>query len=345
MTVTVPPADSPLQSSPPGEWRMPSRDDFGRYVETTMMDVLRDLERDRRKMIRKILVASAIILGLAVAAFFIGSALQAKVDVLAYIDGGLAVVLIVTCGYLFAKSYKSEFKARLISPLVKFFGADFEYSAESFIESGRYWASRIFRTSFDRYSGEDYIAGTAGKTRFECSEVCAEYERETVDSKGNKQKEWKTIFSGLFFIADFNKAFSGSTWVLPDSLESKLGWLAHKLQEWKLDRPGQLVKLEDPEFERLFAVYATDQMVARYVLSPSLMKRITEYRQRLRHPLWMSFIDGTLYVAIAPGRDLFEPKLLSVVDGKQCMSIFDDIAIGLGIIEDLNLNTRIWSKQ
>jgi len=103
--------------------------------------------------------------------------------------------------------------------------------------------------------------------------------------------------------------------------------------------------LEDPEFERLFAVYATDQMVARYVLSPSLMKRITEYRQSLKHPLWMSFIDGVLYVAIAPGRDLFEPKLLSVVDGKQCMSIFDDIAVGLGIIEDLNLNTRIWSKQ
>jgi len=27
------------------------------------------------------------------------------------------------------------------------------------------------------------------------------------------------------------------------------------------------------------------------------------------------------------------------------MSIFDGIAIGLWIIEDLNLNTRIWSKQ
>ena len=345
MTVTVPPADSPLQSSPPGEWRMPSRDDFGRYVETTMTDVLRDLERDRRKMLRKIVVATVIVLGLAMAAFLIGSVLHAKREVLLFVDGGLAVILIVTCGYLFAKSYKKEFKARLISPLVKFFGEDFQYSADSFIDSGRYLASRIFRTSFDRYSGEDYIAGTAGKTRFECSEVCAEYETETVDSKGNKEKHWKTIFSGLFFIADFNKAFSGSTWVFPDSLESKLGWLAHKLQEWKLDRPGQLVKLEDPEFERLFAVYATDQMVARYVLSPSLMKRITEHRQSLKHPLWMSFIDGTLYVAIAPGRDLFEPKLLSVVDGKQCMSIFDDIAIGLGIIEDLNLNTRIWSKQ
>ena len=345
MTIAVPPPSSPLRSSAPVEWRMPSRDDFGRYVESTMTDVLRDLERDRRKMIRKIVVATVIVLGLAIAAFLIGTTLYAKPDALPFAVGGIAIALIIACGYVFTKSYKSEFKGRLISPLVKFFGADFLYSADAFIDSDRYWASGIFRTHFNRYSGEDYIAGTAGKTRFECSEVCAEYQTETVDSKGNKQKHWKTIFSGLFFIADFNKAFSGSTWVFPDALESKLGWLAHKLQEWKIDRPGQLVKLEDPEFERLFAVYATDQMVARYVLSPSLMKRITEYRQRLKHPLWMSFIDGVLYVAIAPGRDLFEPKLLSVVDGKQCMSIFDDIAVGLGIIEDLNLNTRIWSKQ
>ena len=63
MTIAVPPPNSPLQSPAPREWRMPSRDDFGRYVETTMTDVLRDLERDRRKMLRKIVVATVIVLG------------------------------------------------------------------------------------------------------------------------------------------------------------------------------------------------------------------------------------------------------------------------------------------
>jgi hypothetical protein len=345
MAIAVPSPSSPPQSSVPDAWRMPSRDDFGRYVETTMAEVLRDLEKDRRKMIRKIAITTAVVLGLAPIAVLIGTALHAKPAAVAYAAGLLAIAAIIACGYGFTKAYKREFKGRLISPLVQFFGADFVYSADAFVDSDRYSASRIFRTAFTRYSGEDYIAGTAGRTRFECSEICSEYEREYVDSKGNKQKSWKTIFSGLFIVADFNKAFSGGVWVFPDSLESKLGWLAHKLQEWKLDRPGQLVKLEDPEFERLFAVYATDQMVARYVLSPSLMKRITEYRQRLSHPLWMSFSNGVLYVALAPDRDLFEPKMLSVVDREQCMSVYDDIAIGLGIIEDLNLNTRIWSKQ
>ena len=339
------PSPPPQPESPaPGEWRIPSREEFGHYVEAKLGDVLRDLEKARHRMILRSLLAIPLVLPLAAAGFFIGTAFHANPELLPYAVGVLAVLLTIGWAHLFTSAYRKEFKGRLVSPLVKFFGTDFRYAAESFVDSERYKASGIFREPFDRYSGQDHITGTAGKTRFECSEARAERETESADGKGNKHTKWKTIFSGLFFAADFNKTFSGSIWVFPNALESKLGWLAHKLQAWRLDGPGELVKLEDPEFERLFVVHASDPLVARQVLSPSLMRRITDYRRKLKHPLWMAFRDGVLYVAIAPGRNLFEPKLLSVINGKQCMSIFDDIAIGLGLIEDLNLNTRIWSK-
>ena len=37
---------------------------------------------------------------------------------------------------------------------------------------------------------------------------------------------------------------------------------------------GKLVKLENVEFEKQFAVYSTDQLEARYILTPQLMERL-----------------------------------------------------------------------
>jgi hypothetical protein len=75
------------------------------------------------------------------------------------------------------------------------------------------------------------------------------------------------------------------------------------------------------------------------------MRRLADQRRTVKHPFWIAFRHGVLYVAIARRSGLFDPKLLSAVGRKQCMAIFDDIAIGLGLIEELSLNPRIWSTQ
>lgn len=328
-----------------GEWRVPSRDDFARYVETSMADVLGTLERQRRKAVRNTTLGLGITVALAAAAIFVGLTYSADPTILAVFVGIGAMIVAVCAYWLATRAYHRQFKAQLISPLVRFFGPDFQYEADSFIDEGRFVASQIFRTTPDRYKGEDHICGTAGKTRFECSEVHAEEKTETTNSKGHRRTSWSTIFKGLFFIADFNKGFEGSTYVFPDALESTFGWLAQKIQKLSFTAPGELVKLEDPEFEKLFVVYSTDQTLARYILSPSLMKRITEYRRKLGRKVWLSFRDGTLFAAVWTGRNMFEPRVFSPVDLKQCMLTFDDLQLTLGIIEDLNLNTRIWSKR
>lgn len=56
----------------------------------------------------------------------------------------------------------------------------------------------------DRYSSEDAVEGTIGKTKIRFAEV-------TAQNKGKKQKElpgYITIFSGIFFQAEFNKHFT-----------------------------------------------------------------------------------------------------------------------------------------
>jgi hypothetical protein len=106
------------------------------------------------------------------------------------------------------------------------------------------------------------------------------------------------------------------------------------------------VKLEDPEFEREFVVYSSDQVEARYILSTSLMKRIVDFRRSCDKKLHLSFINSQVNVAISFKRNLFEPKLFStLLDFGPIQEYFEDLCLAVGIVEDLNLNMRIWTKE
>ncbi|HRQ66479.1 MAG TPA: DUF3137 domain-containing protein, partial [Xanthomonadaceae bacterium] len=93
-------------------------------------------------------------------------------------------------------------------------------------------------------------------------------------------------------------------------------------------------------------VYGSDQIEARYILSASLMARISAFRMKTRHDLRLACVRSKLYMAIHTRRNLFEPPLLrSVTDPALYREIWEDIELLSGIVDDLNLNTRIWSKR
>ena len=153
------------------------------------------------------------------------------------------------------------------------------------------------------------------------------------------------VVQGLFFIADFNKKFSGRTFVLPDTAERLFGDAGAFFQSLSKGR-GELVKLEDPEFERMFVVYGDDQVESRYILSTSLMQRIVEFRKKTGRPIYLSFVGTQVFVAVSYRKALFEPRVFtSILHFKSAETYFDDLVLAVGIVEDLNLNTRIWSKQ
>src|SRR5690606_28612315 len=160
----------------------------------------------------------------------------------------------------------------------------------------------------DRYSYEDSFSGVVGATSFRFSEVHAEYKTTTTDSKGNTRTQWHTICRGIFFVADLNKHFQGQTFVLPDTAEPALGGCSRGLQSLSSaidSRPGELVQMEDPTFERLFAVYSTDQVEARYILSPSLMERLVALRNDVGDKMAVSFVDSCIFIAIPTTKNRF----------------------------------------
>lgn len=163
--------------------------------------------------------------------------------------------------------------------------------------------------------------------------------------RSGKTTTVQTIFRGLFFIADFHKHFRTQTFLLPDTAEKLLGRFGKTLQSLNPARPN-LIALEDPRFEKEFVVYGQDPIEARYILSPNLMERILQFRQKTGRRIFLSFVDSKLYLAVWFDRSLFEPKLFrSLLDFQTIQEYFGDVQLAVGIVEDLNLNTRIWSKE
>jgi hypothetical protein len=135
--------------------------------------------------------------------------------------------------------------------------------------------------------------------------------------------------------------------------------------------PLQEVQLEDPAFAECFDVYATDQVEARYILSPAMMQRLLEFRQeavRAREQLsaalaarrkffqvvdqkdmesgmfHVSFARSNVYIAKHHYRDLFEIDPERPLTSAAIAGYAADLQFAFGIVEDLKLNTRIWSK-
>ncbi len=242
--------------------------------------------------------------------------------------------------------YSGSFKQMVTPQLVKNFG-DLSYSANSGMSEAAFNRANLHQNP-DRYKSEDLIEGTIGATRVQMSEVHAEDERKHTDSKGHTTTTYTTIFRGLFVIADFNKNFNGTTYILPEGLSGSLGGFGRGIQSLggTISGRGALVQLEDPNFERAFMVYSSDQTEARYILSSSFMSRLMNLKAHFNSNVSAAFISGSLYLMIPKRENWFEPPNLNMpLTFASVETTLRQLQMATGIVEELDLNTRIWSKQ
>ena len=108
------------------------------------------------------------------------------------------------------------------------------------------------------------------------------------------------MFRGLLCEFDFHKNFTGTTIITRD--HTKFGNFFAKF-----GKIGERIRLEDPEFEKLFEVYGTDQVESRYLLTPGFMERIRHLSQMVgRGNLQLAFDKGRLLLAIKKSENSFE---------------------------------------
>ncbi|HNR15909.1 MAG TPA: DUF3137 domain-containing protein [Chitinophagaceae bacterium] len=315
---------------------MSSANNFNLFYENELKHLLTPLEEDRRK-IKKYGIAGFFFLGAAILLFIISAASHnSGTAVIAFILILSALILLIVFGNK-KKSFAAGFKETIVRKIIHFIDPSLTYNPHLSISKTDYLNSGLFVEQPDRYSGDDYIEGTHEKTFFCFSELHTERK-----VSSGKSTHWETIFRGLFFIADFNKNFSGRTYVWSER-NPQINFLTKLFSSfaWNLEK----VKLESVEFEKRFIVYSSDQVEARYILTPSFMERIVRLQQLMGEGTSLSFVNTNIHVAVPIKDELFEPAIFSANDNNRLGDFYNTINIVFDIIDELKLNQRLWNKE
>lgn len=326
---------------------MKSAEQFQAFYSTILAPVVSAIEADRKAIVKKIYIAAMVAVGLVILSSVFGEVSVTKTkDGLTSYSGGISdglfyVVGAGVLGYFFwfrpkNKDFKARFKSEVIGRIVKFTDESLEYNPTAGISQSEFEQSAIFDWAGHRYLCEDLVSGKIGQTAVRFSEVHTQRKQEMGgDGDGNgKFHRWVTLFKGVIFIADFNKHFKGRTMVLTDQF----------FQNIKVKR-DPVVRMENADFEKAFVVHSSDAVEAHYILTPSLMERMMSLYAKTSR-VQFAFYDSIVCIALPIKENLFEASVFSSVIGETKIErYFDQLKRFTGIVEELNLNTRIWTKE
>lgn len=309
---------------------------FEEFYEKELKGLLIPLEKERKVVLHKEFLGYSL-LGVSVLLFLI--TISSQIPPLGFIAFFSFLAGIIFLGVIYGrrKKYFSAFKENIVRRVINYIDPSMQYNPEIFVSRKDYDRSGLFLQKPDSYKGDDYIEGFRDKTFFRFSEL-----HTTRQVSTGKSSHTVTIFRGLFFIADFNKHFQGSTYVWSES-NPQLNFLTKIFSSFASDL--EKVKLESVDFENRFIVYSNDQVEARYILTPSFMERIVKLEQLMGAGISFSFVNTNIYVAVPINDKLFEPSFYRPNDYQSISDYFNTVHIVFDIIDELKLNERLWTKE
>lgn len=228
------------------------------------------------------------------------------------------------------QKFRREFKEKIMNKIAYRFFPEMRYFHDRSVSKEFYDESKLFREELTNYSGGDFFQGKIGQVDFQFSELLCQY---TTGSGKNKQTH--TAFRGFFFVGDFHRDFYFRTTIQPDTAESLLGIVGRGIQRITSTGDQQLVDLENPEFEKLFVVRSSDQVEARYILTPAFMEKLVYFRQKVGNPVHLCFVNGKMFLAVSTNHDYFEPKLFgSLLEKRDLMKFLEMLHLLFGVAEE-----------
>lgn len=219
----------------------------------------------------------------------------------------------------YARAYKSD-----ILPEIARLMGNFTYDVKGKIPMSEMKPSKII-PSHTSYRSEDYFSGRYKGVGIRFSEI------RLTKKKG---KSTVTVFDGLaVFLHHGARKFHGHTILTKD----KSGLTGAERRKWSGLKRANLVDLE---FERLFDVYTSDQVEARYLIDPVIMENIKAlYDEYHGNSLLAAFYEGRVLIMIASSKNHFEPAHIDVpaTNKRELLALRNEVSQILTIIDRLAL--------
>jgi hypothetical protein len=92
------------------------------------------------------------------------------------------------------------------------------------------------------------------------------------------------------------------------------------------------------EFERRFVVYATDEITARYILTPGMMYRMTELQKKYNRDLMLPFNGGMFPFAVSMPEGFLTLEGNSAASGQCVGDLYDSVETARIVLEELKLD-------
>jgi len=232
--------------------------------------------------------------------------------------------------------FRKRFKKRVIAPVIETFIPDAKYFADKGLSEGDYQRSEFIKSAHNRFHSEDLVTFKYHGLNVKFSEVLTQY----VTRGKNKTK--RTVFRGFLLKSQLPLELQHKTIIVPDIGESYFGrFLGGFFQKRNIFRKEKIVSLESSGFEKEFAVYSSDQIEARKILTPRLMEKILKYNQKTKKKLYLSFNPKFLYLAVATGHNYFEPKIWKQMNFSDVIKMMTMLTIITEILDVLELEEAI----
>lgn len=235
--------------------------------------------------------------------------------------------------------FKNAYKENVMMPMLKTIDQSLVLQPNSGISRSDFINSLLFNKYPHLYHSEDYVWGKIDKTAFYFSEVNATYVK-----KSDKRDLKFSIFKGIIFRADFNKNFEGITILRANILTA----LQHSHYEGgaQFEVPTAKIEMENITFNDRFVLKSTNEVEARYLLSPVMMEKLIELDKKSKYRITVTFVRNSIYIAFPRYEQFFEPQInKSLLDSKTFERDLSIVRFMCQIIKELGLNTRIWGKD
>lgn len=304
--------------------------EFSKYCQSTLYPFLQKKEKLRNKYVSQfwffLLMAIAVVPVLVIGAYFLGHYYHQDINVSGLIlIAGFISAMLIRWPY---KQYYKTVKQDVMDLFIRFF-PDFKYTQGSGLNAQEMAQSKIFPV-YDNAHADDCFAGRHENVGIR---ICEQILTRTIQTK--KGSHNVTVFQGIAVELAMNKNFKGHTVVIKDR-----GIFLSSAKYRDLEK----VKLEDIEFEKAFDVYSTDQIEARYLLTPAFMERVKRLQQLFGgRQISVSFRAQKIMIVVDTRENMFEPCAFfkTNLNMQRLDKVFDEFWTIFSIIHILKLNPNI----